>query len=154
MTNIKATDEIIVPFQPEAVWRLLSDVRGYPRWWPPALGLRVLSAGEEPVGAEVEVRPAGGEAFRCRVAATDVPSRMQMQYFGGFVEGTGEWRLEPSGAGTRITYSIDAQARGMLVALLSRTMDLGALHSRQMREVLENLARALQEQDRGGPSRL
>jgi carbon monoxide dehydrogenase subunit G len=70
---------------------------------------------------------------------------MKMQYFGGFINGTGEWRLEPSGNGTRLTYSIDAQAHGWLVKLLSLGMNLGAVHSRQMHEVFENLNRALQE---------
>jgi carbon monoxide dehydrogenase subunit G len=70
---------------------------------------------------------------------------MKIQYFGRFIEGTGEWRLEEAASGTRLTYSIDAQARGWLVALLSLVINLGAVHSRQMRGVFENLSRIMQE---------
>ncbi len=70
---------------------------------------------------------------------------MRIQYFGGFIDGTGEWRLEQADSGTRLTYSIDAQARGWLVLLLSLVMNLGEMHSRQMRGVFENLSHILQE---------
>jgi carbon monoxide dehydrogenase subunit G len=145
VTPIRATDEVVVPIPREKVWDLLSDIRGYSRWWPTSLGLRILSVGHDPVGAELEVNPARGRPFRCRVISVEPPSRMRIQYFGGFIEGTGEWRLEQAASGTRLTYSIDAQARGWLVALLSLVMNLGAVHSRQMREVFKNLSRILQE---------
>ena len=145
MTPIQSTDEVVVPIPREKVWDLLSDIRGYSRWWPTSLGLRILSVGDDPVGAELEVNPARGRPFRCRIVSVEPPSRMRIQYFGGFIEGAGEWRLEQAAFGTRLTYSIDAQARGWLVALLSLVMNLGAVHSRQMRGVFENLSRILQE---------
>lgn len=45
----------------------------------------------------------------------------------------------------RVTYEMDVRARGWLVALLARFMDLSSLHSRQMREVLRNLEDVVKE---------
>lgn len=149
-TPIRATDEVLLPFPPETVWGVLADVKSYVRWWPESLGLRVLSVGDGLVGAELAMKPARGRPFRCRVVSAEAPSRMTLQYFGGFIAGTGEWRLEPSGAGTRLAYRIDVSASGWLVALLSRVMNLGAVHSRQMQEVFANLRRTLEERAANG----
>ena len=68
---------------------------------------------------------------------------MRVRYYGGFVEGWGEWRLEPLGGGTRVIYDLDVHVAGRLVAFLARLIPLGRLHSRPMRGVLQNLERVL-----------
>jgi carbon monoxide dehydrogenase subunit G len=127
---------------------VLADVGGYPRWWPPSLGLRVLSGGVEPLGTEVEIRPFGGRSFRCRVDKVDELQRMRMRYYGGFLEGFGEWRLEPAGRGTRVIYHLDVQAHGRLAAFLGNVINLARLHSRLMQGVLRNLNRVLLQDQR------
>ena len=68
---------------------------------------------------------------------------MRVRYYGGFIAGCGEWRLEPLGGGTRVIYDLNVEAGGWLVAFLARMIPLGRLHSRPMRGVLENLEREL-----------
>lgn len=102
------------------------------------------------VGAELEIRPVAGRPFRCRVTSISPPSRMEMQYFGGFVEGTGVWLVEPEMDGTRLTYSIDTKASGMLVAVLGRILDLGTVHSKQMQAVFDGLIKELKNREGGG----
>lgn len=139
MTAIIARDQATIPATPDQVWAVLADVRGYPGWWPQDLGLRVLSQEPGLVGSEVEIRPRGGRPFKCRVTAADPPRRMEMEYFGGFVEGRGTWEIARDAGGARVTYTLEARARGWLVAMMARFMDLGAVHSRQMSGVFEGL---------------
>ena len=148
-TPIQASDEIIIARPATEVWPVLADFQGYPRWWPKSLGIRVLSGGRELLGTEVEVRPFGGRSFRCRVEAVDIPNRIQMRYFGGFIDGFGEWRLEPFGQETRVTYRLEAQASGWMVVLLGKVLDLARLHSRPMQEVLRSLSNVLQATKNG-----
>lgn len=148
-TPIQASDEIIIPRPATEVWPVLADFQGYPRWWPKSLGIRVLSGGRELLGTEVEVRPIGGRSFRCRVKAVDIPNRIQMRYFGGSIDGFGEWRLEPFGQETRVTYRLEAQASGWMVVLLGKVLDLARLHSRPMQEVLRSLSNVLQATKNG-----
>jgi hypothetical protein len=147
-TPICVTDEIVIPLAATSVWCVLGDVGGYPRWWPRYLGLRVLSGGMLPLGTEVEVRPPFGRAFRCRVEEVDELKRMRTRYYGGFIEGFGEWRLEPASRGTRVIYHLDVLVNGWLVALLGNVMNLATLHSRPMRTVLQNLNRLLLQEQR------
>lgn len=140
MTAIAARDQTLLPATPEQLWAVLADIRGYPGWWPQDLRVRVIIHESGLVGSEVEIRPRGGRPFKCRVIAADPPHRMEMRYFGGFVDGTGVWEITPASGGARVSYTLEAHAHGWLVALLARFMDLGKIHSRQMRGVFEGLS--------------
>jgi uncharacterized protein YndB with AHSA1/START domain len=138
-TPIHATDEITIPFPINEVWSVVVDIRGYPLWWPKSLRICLLPGDTELLGTEMEVRPVGGRPFRCRVEAVDLSRRIRMRYFGGFIDGFGEWRLEPLDQETRVTYRLEVEAHGWLVVFLGKTLDLARLHSRSMQTVLQNL---------------
>lgn len=147
-TPINATDEITIPVPASDVWAVLADFRSYPYWWPKSLGLRVLSGGDVPLGTEVEIRPNGGRPFRCRVEEVVEPQRLRMRYFGGLIDGFGEWQLEPRGGETRVIYRLEVRACGWLVALLGKMFNLGQIHSRSMQTVLQNLKHVLDRKHR------
>ncbi len=145
LTPIRARDSIELPFAPEAVWRVLEDVRTYPEWWPASLHLRITAEGTGPLGTEFEICPPGGRPFRCLVESLEPPRSIRMRYNADFIQGHGQWRLEPVEAGTRVTYELDVAARGLLVAVLSRFLDLPEAHSKEMRLVLRNLGTRLRD---------
>ena len=95
------------------------------------------------------MRPSGGRPFRCRVEAVERPLCIRMRYLGGFIEGFGEWRLEPLGTQTRVSYRLEVQAHGWLVFCLGKVMNLAGVHSRSMREVLKNLKHVLDQNPLG-----
>lgn len=138
-TPIRAIDTIVIHAPCPVVWGALVDVGGYPQWWPASLRLRVLSVHKELLGTEIEMRPFGGRPFRCRIEHVEELTCIRTRYFGGFIEGVGEWRVEPEEKGTRVTYKLDAVAHGRLVAWLGRIIDLSRLHSKPMRQLLRNL---------------
>ena len=82
---------------------------------------------------------------RCRIEAIEEPRSIRKRYYGGFIDGRGEWRLEPAGSGTRIRYELDVQAEGRVVAWLGRILPLGRLHSRQMQRVFRQLERVIMQ---------
>jgi uncharacterized protein YndB with AHSA1/START domain len=153
VTPIKAIDEAILPFPPTEVWRVLADIAAYPNWWPRRLGLRVLHCEPGLVGSEVEERPLGGRPFRCRVEGVEEPFRIRTRYYGGFIEGRGEFQLESAGSGTRVRYELDVSAEGWTVACLSWILPLGRLHSRLMQGVFRQLERAVAQRKAGSSPR-
>lgn len=140
-TPIRAVDERVLPFAPDQIWPVLADVNGYPQWYPPSLNLHVRTVTADGIGSEVELRPRGGRAFRCRVESPEAPCRLRLRYPGDFIVGMGEWRLDAAPGGTRVAYEMDVVATGRLAGLLGWLLPLGKLHSKLMREVLENLER-------------
>lgn len=141
-TQISASDEIFIQNTPLQVWKTLLEVSQYPLWWPPNISLRVLVKTDTLVGSVVEIRPRGGKAFRCRFVKVIEPSRIEMEYE-GFVKGMGQWVLMPERGGTHITYKMNVEAKGLIVGILARFIDLGAIHSKMMRGVFTGLENVL-----------
>lgn len=145
MTPIHAIDELVVPYPKDEVWNVLADVAAYPDWWPRAVGLSVLIAEHQIVGSSFELRPLGGRPFRCRIESIEVPNKLRLQYFGGFIEGRGEWRLESLGLKTQIQYELDVKAAGRSIAWIGWLIPLSRIHSYQMKQVLRNLEREVKQ---------
>ncbi len=110
-----------------------------------SLGLRVLSSPSDVLGAEMQIRPYGGRPFRCRIENIEPMTSIRLQYFGGFVEGKGEWTLVQEGNGTRASYRLDTEAHGWLVAMLAKLISLEKFHSNSMQTVQKNLAAIVQK---------
>jgi uncharacterized protein YndB with AHSA1/START domain len=89
-TPIRPVDERVLPFAPDQIWPVLADVNGFPNWYPPSLHLQERAVTAVGIGSEVELRPRGGRAFRCRVESLEPPLRMRMRYPGDFIAGVGE----------------------------------------------------------------
>jgi ribosome-associated toxin RatA of RatAB toxin-antitoxin module len=139
ITPIRATDERMVSFPREAIWSVLADVATYPKWWPRTIGSRVLHEHPEIVGSLFELRPFGGKPFRCRIESIVPQSGIFIQYFGGFIEGYGEWMLEAIESKTRVQFNLNVHASGFAAACIGRLLPLGRIHSYQMGQVLGNL---------------
>jgi ribosome-associated toxin RatA of RatAB toxin-antitoxin module len=140
-TPIRAVDERVLPFAPDQIWPVLADVNGYPQRYPPSLHRQVRAVTAAGIGSEVELRPRGGRAFRCRVESLEPPRQMRIRYPGDFIVGTGEWRWAAAAGGTQVVYELDVVSHGRLAAWLGKLLPLGKLHSQFMRAVLENLER-------------
>lgn len=146
MTTIRVTDDAVIPFPQEEVWKVIANVKEYPRWWPDSLSIKILSGGDELVGTEVEIKPPGGRPFCCRIRTVEPPSVLGADYFGTLLEGRGGWRLEPVEGGTHVFYDIDVVAHGWLVDLIGKAVDFNSVHSRMMREVFICLEKELRRQ--------
>jgi ribosome-associated toxin RatA of RatAB toxin-antitoxin module len=152
VASIRAEDVVDVPYPPSAVFRVLLDVADYDAWWPWYLGVDVIAAdpsgrppGEAspPVGARLRIRALAGYDFTWRVEHVEPDRAIRLRYEDGPYAGTGEWRLEPTALGTRVSFVADATTSHPLLGQLGQVLDLGVGHSLVMRGVLAGLGRAL-----------
>lgn len=141
-TPIRSLDSTLLPLPASAIWPVLADIGNYPQWWPKSQGIKVLRASPELIGNKIALRPFQTKSFTCRVISCEDQKRITLEY-GGVITGTGEWRLEPVGQGTRVSFALDGAVRGWPVALLSRFFDLAVLHKRSMRVLFRHLHRRL-----------
>jgi len=138
-TLISAAEERLLAHPVDAAWTVLADVHAYPRWWPEDVGVRVRRAAPGLVGSELALDPRGGRAFALRVVEAEAPRRIGLAYEGDWLEGEGQWTLRRKGGGALVRYEMHVRSDRWLVALASKALDLPALHSRQMHQVLEAL---------------
>jgi len=93
----------------ELIYEILKEGKDYPNWWPDVY----LNAGYQPsgradrTGDRVTFLTKGWLPYRLRWTAEVVrhesPHTIEITATGDFV-GRGVWRLEPAGAGTRVTF--------------------------------------------------
>ena len=145
VTRIRTSQELTVPFTPEEVWAVLSDVAAYPDWWPAKLGVEILYHPGELLGAEFEVRPVMGRMFRIRFEELEGMRSMRLRFFGGSLEGPGGFHLHDLDGATQVRYEMDVFARGLDVAVLSQVLPLEHIHGSRMRSVLNSLAARLKK---------
>lgn len=113
-----------VPAPPDVVFDIISDVEGYPRWWP-----------EVYLAVDVERPPEGGHSgtrahlltkgklpYRLRWTAetirSDPPRALEIRATGDF-DGHGVWTLEPHAGGTCVRFDWRLRAEKPLLRTLS-----------------------------------
>jgi carbon monoxide dehydrogenase subunit G len=107
---VNLTVERTVAAEPERVWAVLADWRGYASWMPDVAWVRRLDEGPDGEGMRLAVRTKvlGLSLITDELAITgwDPPRSMAIEHR-GLVRGTGEWRLDPLDGGTRFTWFED-----------------------------------------------
>ena len=92
---------------PERVWAVLADLEAQASWMPDVAWIRLIGPQRE-LGARLRVKtrvfgiPLATDSVR--VTAWEPPRRLAVEHRGAVV-GSGEWRLEPRGGGTRFIWS-------------------------------------------------
>lgn len=148
-TRIRAEDVAMLHYTAQSVWSVIGDIKKYPQWWPKSLNLILLSIGKKyPVGTTLRIKPSWGREFFCRVESSDGEGYMLFRYFGGFITGKGEWRVDPLPDGCSVSYRLDVESDSLLVALIGLFVDLGRMHSQMMEKVLKELEKELSKRER------
>lgn len=135
-TLMEADDERLLPHPVEDVYGVLADVGTYPRWWPQDLGVAVRRSAAGLVGSELAIEPSGGRPFRLRVVDARRPTRIALAYEASWLEGEGEWTLRRRRTGALVRYRVHVRSDRWLAVLAGKALDLPAMHTRQMRDVL------------------
>ncbi|MDD2464014.1 MAG: SRPBCC family protein [Desulfobulbus sp.] len=144
-TALQTTDSTIIPLPPTSIWPVLADISRYPQWWPRTLFPRVRPSTTGLIANELDLRPMGIRRFTCRVIAASEPQTIDLQYVGNFITGQAQWKLEPAGQGTRVSYVIDIVVHGTMAVLGAKIIDFRAIHSYSMRGIFQGLRNQLFE---------
>lgn len=140
MPQIKAQDEITINDSIEDVWKVLTDIPNYPKWWPKVVNLKILKYNPEIIGTEFQANPLGGKSFSCRVISLNLKKEIWLEYFNGIYKGAGIWKLEKEKNSITVSYSVDLEIVDKSIALLSRIIPIPKLHSMIFKKILNGLA--------------
>ncbi len=137
MPTLVATDSMVMPATPQAIWDVLADVAKYPQWWP--VPVDTIRPTEQVMGTRYWVRVRGKMGVECQLESLRPPHEMRVRYRDGVMRGQAVWRLKPEPAGTLVSYSVELRTAHWLVSLAGRFTDLAAGHSASMQRILEAL---------------
>jgi coenzyme Q-binding protein COQ10 len=132
-----------LPYTPEQLFNLVADVDRYSEFLPWVVAVRIRSASEEEIVADLVVGfSAFKERFTSRVTL-DKPRRIHVDYIEGPLKYLrNEWRFDPApGGGTNLFFSVDFAFRSRIFQALAGEMFDRAL--RRMTDAFERRAAAL-----------
>jgi ribosome-associated toxin RatA of RatAB toxin-antitoxin module len=140
--------ERVVDADPEAAWRVVSDVEAYAEAAPSLSGTEVLAGSGEGLVRRCTTRAGSweevctlwepGRAYEMTVRAETYPQPLRAMLAGM----RGRWQIEPGGAGTRIAMTFEATPRfgalgSLMLRLTRRRFD------RECQAILDHLERVL-----------
>jgi carbon monoxide dehydrogenase subunit G len=120
---------ITIDRPPEQVFAFLADPANDRRWRPGVKEMSALGAPMRGVRVRQIVAGPGGRSIAAdiEIDAYDPPTRYAFHAVAGPVRPTGEYRLAPSGDGTALTFSLDAEVGGwkkwVMGGQVQKTMD-------------------------------
>jgi ribosome-associated toxin RatA of RatAB toxin-antitoxin module len=138
----------VVDADPEAAWRVVSDVGAYAEAAPSLSATEVLAGSGEGLVRRCTTRVGSweevctlwepGRAYEMTVRTETYPQPLRAMLAGM----RGRWQIEPDGAGTRIAMTFDAKPRlgplgGFMLRLTRRQFD------RECQAILDHWERAL-----------
>lgn len=132
-----------LPYTPEQLFDLVADVQNYPEFLPWVVAVRIRSANEQEIIADLVVGfSAFKERFTSRVTL-DKPLRIHVDYIEGPLKYLrNEWRFDSAAdGGTNLFFSVDFAFRSRIFQALAGEMFDRAL--RRMTDAFERRAAAL-----------
>ena len=110
----RATESILVNASPEVVYRVVTDFANYSNWVSDLKRIEVLERDADGRPLEVEFRAAAfgrSTTYALRYDYSRAPGQLNWSQTSGDLTETlhGQYRFEPSGAGTKVTYDLEVE---------------------------------------------
>jgi carbon monoxide dehydrogenase subunit G len=124
--HVERSIEIDAP--PEKVFAHVNSLKKWGAWSPwlardPSIQ-NTYSGPDEGVGASVSWTSEGSGSGSQTIVASEPPSRIETQLdFGEMGQPTADWRFEPNGSGTTVTWGMTGSATGPLGGYFASMMD-------------------------------
>jgi len=144
MADLEGTYSEFLPVSPKAATEAVLNVAEYPRWWSRSVttSLKKGAAGKAGVGSLIEVK-LDKVSFEYEVKKIEPGKKIEMECVGGSYRGPATWTFAAEKKGTRVTYHVSLEASGLVVRMLGKAVDVGAIHQKVLTGSLARLAENL-----------
>jgi uncharacterized protein YndB with AHSA1/START domain len=138
-----AQRSIVINRPNQDVWAFIADGANAPKWRPGVLDVAHLSGQGLGETWKQGVKGPGGRRIDAdyEITAWEPPQRLAFKAIAGPVRPRGEYRLVPDGAGTQLTFSLEAELSGwkklVMGGAVQSTMDAEVANLDRLKAVLE-----------------
>ncbi len=147
MGELKAKDSRIFNYRVDYVYRVLTDIASYHKWWPREISFELQYLDPGIIGTIVDVHNGMFVRWKSVVSGFRPNKLLAIDYVEGSWVGETYWRFEDKGGKTELSLEIDLSVNRAWLGVVSRFINFSRFHSRQMQKVFNNLDRYLRENE-------
>ena len=147
MGELKAKDSRIFDYPVDYVYRVLTDIASYHKWWPREISFELEYLDPGVIGTVVNVHNGLFVSWKAKVSGFRTNRLLAIDYTEGSWIGKTYWRFEDKAGKTEISLEIDLSVNRAWLDTASKFVDFSHIHSRQMQKVFNNLDKYLRENE-------
>lgn len=139
MGELKATDSVILNYPVDYIYRTVTDIASYSKWWPHEVKSELEYLDPAIIGTRINVQNGPFVKWQSVVTGFKTNRLLAIDYVEGAWIGKTAWRFEETSAGTKLTMEIDIMCNRLWLKAVSRVINLGKMHSKQVKKIFRNL---------------
>lgn len=145
MGELKSKDEVILDFPVDYVYRTVTDIANYGRWWPHEVKSELEYLDPAIIGTQIKVQNGPFVKWKSVVKEFKINRLLAVDYVDGAWKGKTSWRFEEIKTGTKLTMEIDINCNKLWLKAVSKVVNLSKMHSKQIHLIFRNLDKYLTE---------
>lgn len=139
MGELKAIDSVLLNYPVDFVYRTVTDIASYSKWWPHEIRSELEYLDPAIIGTTINVRNGPFVKWQSVVTGFKTNRLLAIDYVEGAWIGKTAWRFEETETGTKLTMDIDISCNRLWLKAVSRVINLSKMHSKQVQKIFRNL---------------
>lgn len=144
MGELKAKDSVLLNYPVDYVYRTVTDIASYSKWWPHEVKSELEYLDPAIIGTRINVQNGPFVKWKSVVSGFKTNKLLAIDYVDGAWTGKTAWRFEESGGGTMLTMEIDINCNRLWLKAVSKVVNLSRMHTRQITRIFANLGKHLE----------
>lgn len=145
MGELRAKDEVILNYAVDYVYRTVTDIANYSKWWPHEVKSELEYLDPAIIGTRINVQNGPLVKWKSVVTGFKTNRLLAIDYVEGAWKGKTAWRFEEINGGTKLTMEIDISCNRLWLKAVSKVMNLSRMHSKQIKLIFSRLDKYLAE---------
>ena len=139
MGELKAKDSVLLNYPVDYVYRTVTDIASYSKWWPHEVKSELEYLDPAIIGTRINVQNGPFVKWKSVVSAFKTNKLLAIDYVEGAWIGKTAWRFEETPGGTKLTMEIDISCNRLWLKAVSKVINLSRMHSKQISRIFANL---------------
>ena len=144
MGELKATDSVTLNYPVDYVYRTVTDIASYSKWWPHEVKSELEYLDPAIIGTRINVQNGPLVKWKSVVTGFKTNRLLAIDYVEGAWIGKTAWRFEETTDGTKLTMNIDISCNRLWLKAISKVINLSRMHSKQISRIFTNLGKYLE----------
>ena len=145
MGELRANDSVELDYPVDFVYRTVTDIASYDKWWPREIRSELEYLDPAIIGTRINIQNGPFVKWQSVVTGFKTNRLLAIDYIDGAWIGKTKWSFEETRLGTRLTMDLDISCNRLWLRAVSKIVNLGRMHSKQVRKIFRNLEHYLEK---------